>query len=102
MLQSPDFTAKPVEVKPQVASKVPPTTSSISEYLLQLEAQVKEEQYLIKMDEIRSRRKLDAVLRHERAINYHKTKLQEQKLLLQLDQEREERALRVPRRVSIY
>ena len=42
------------------------------------------------MEEIRSRRRLDKILRHERAVAYHRAKLQEQALLMQLDKERED------------
>jgi hypothetical protein len=77
---------------PSVATE---DSSDIREHIAFLEKEVQEEQRLIKLDEIKSRKRLDALLRHERAMAYHKAKLQEQKLLCQLDQEREERALRV-------
>jgi len=59
-----------------------------------LEDSIIQEQRSIKVEEIKSRRRLESIFRHELAVAFHRAKLHEQELLLQLDKQREEASLK--------
>jgi serine phosphatase RsbU (regulator of sigma subunit) len=54
------------------------------------------------MEEIKSRKRLEELLEHERALAYHKAKLVEHQLLLELDRQRHEMSLKVKTSINFW
>jgi len=87
------ISTKRYDVKQDVP-KIESEFDDIQKRIRKLEQEAEEDQRLIRIENIKKRRRLEQILMHEREVAFHKAKLHEQNLLLQLDQEREENAIK--------